>query len=129
MKLLLDTCVVIWALTEPERISRRVMSTLSGDDVMVMVSAVSAWEMAVKQSLGKLTLPGLAEEWLPAAIDAFGASWTPITPRQALIVGRLPYVHRDPFDRLLVAQAIDLGVTLASSDGRLAPYGIPVLWK
>ncbi len=129
MKLLADTCVVIWALTEPERIPAPVMATLCGPGVTLLVSAVTAWEMAVKQSIGKLRLPGLAEEWLPAAVDGLGATWVPITPRQALIVGRLALVHRDPFDRLLVAQAIDLGVTLVSSDGRLAPYGVPVLWQ
>ena len=92
----------------------------------VFASAVSAWEIAIKQSVGKLELPGPAQQWLPMACEATQIDWMDITPLDALRVSLLPWHHRDPFDRLLVAQT-QRGLTLVTHDKTLRRYEIPIL--
>lgn len=127
MRLLLDTHVLLWSLADPARLSQKAVETISDPDNEVVASAVNAFEIAIKQSLGKLDLPGPAEEWLPAALERTGIGWIPVTPRDALAVRALPWHHRDPFDRLLVAQT-QREWTLVTHDRQLEPYGIPILW-
>ena len=83
--------------------------------------------VAIKQSLSKLVLPGPAESWLPMACAQTGLGWTSVTLDDALAVGRLPWHHHDPFDRLLVVQARG-GRILVTHDRAFEPYGVPVLW-
>ncbi len=127
MKLLLDTHVLLWALGAPERLPDRVTEALTLAENEVLVSAVSAWEIAIKQSLAKLTLPAPAEDWLPDAVTRTGFAWLPVTSHDALRVRALPWHHRDPFDRLLAAQVAG-GTTLVTHDRSFEPYGLPVLW-
>ena len=126
MRLLLDTHVLIWALLDPDRLDARVAAMLADPDNEVVASAVSAWEIALKQSLGKLELPGPAETWLLAAVEAVGVHWLDVTPEHAVRVRSLPWHHRDPFDRLLVSQAMD-GWRLVTRDTQLSAYGVAVL--
>lgn len=126
MRLLLDSRVVLWALGESSRIVPAVTAALLDPGNEVLVSAASAWEIAIKQSLGKLSLPGSAETFLMDAIDRSGFCWLNITPEDALRVRKLPWHHRDPFDRLLVAQAQG-GLTLVTHDAQLRAYGVPLL--
>lgn len=126
MRLLLDTHVLLWALASPERLSRDTAAALVSPDNDVLVSAVTAWEIAIKQSLGKLALPGPAEVWLPAAVEQTGFLWTGIDHEDALRVRALDWHHRDPFDRLLVAQALR-GYTLVTRDSTLGEYGVAVM--
>lgn len=127
MRLLLDTHVLLWSLLNPAQLPTVVADTIRDPSNQLLVSAASAWEIAIKQSLGKLTLPGPADVWLPVACHRTGIDWLPVTPTDALAVGRLPWHHRDPFDRLLVAQTRD-GLLLVSHDRRLEPYGVPMIW-
>lgn len=127
MNLLLDTHVVLWALLDPTRLQPPVRDAIADPANRVVVSAASAWEIAIKQSLSKLVLPGPAESWLPMACAQTGFGWTSVTPDDALAVGRLPWHHRDPFDRLLVVQARG-GRILVTHDRAFEPYGVPVLW-
>ncbi len=92
----------------------------------VFASAASAWEIAIKHSLGKIELPGPPETWLPEAVVSSGFDWIEITPEDALRVASLPWRHRDPFDRMLIAQTFR-GFTLATSDERVIAYGVPTL--
>ncbi len=126
MNLLLDTHVVVWALGDPARLRPEVARAIENPANQVVVSAVSALEIAIKQSLGKIDLPGPAETWLAAAVQAAGLDLIPVTFEEAVRVRALAWHHRDPFDRLLVAQALG-GYTLCTHDERLADYGIPVL--
>ncbi len=126
MNLLLDTHVVIWALAEPERLSAGARRALGDPENEVVVSAVTALEIAVKQSLGKIALPGPAESWLEPAVREVGFAVIPVSFQDALRVRALPWHHRDPFDRLLVAQALG-GYTLCTRDGHLDAYGVPLL--
>lgn len=126
MKLLLDTHVLLWALLDPSRLSEGASRALRDPTNTLYVSAATAWEIAIKQSIGKLVIPGPADVWLPEACHRTGIDWLPITPADALAVGRLPWHHKDPFDRMLVAQARG-GLILMSVDRRLEAYGIPIL--
>lgn len=127
MRLLLDTHVCLWALSAPERLTALATEAVSNPDNEVLVSAVSAWEVAIKQSLGKLELPGPAEKWLPGAVARSGFEWLPVTPEDALHVRTLPWYHRDPFDRLLIAQA-QSGLSVVTHDVRFRAYGVALLW-
>jgi PIN domain nuclease of toxin-antitoxin system len=93
----------------------------------VHVSVVSAWEIAIKQSLGKLELRLPAEHWVPEVLLKSGFESLVLDMHAALRVRALPWRHRDPFDRLLVAQAAEGAFTLATRDAALADYGVPVL--
>ncbi len=127
MRLLLDTHALLWALTAPERLGPKARPAIEAPDNEVRASAVSAWEIAVKQQLGKLLLPAPAEAWLMPAVQATSIDWIDITPLHAVRVGVLPRHHFDPFDRLLVAQALD-GFVLVTKDAEIQRYEVSTLW-
>lgn len=127
MKLLADTHVVLWAALEPERLSQSCRSALEDGANEVRVSVVSAWEIAIKQSLGKLALSLPAEQWLPEVLRKTGFDPLEVELAAALRVRSLPWHHRDPFDRLLIAQAMETGLTVATRDARFAAYGLSIL--
>jgi PIN domain nuclease of toxin-antitoxin system len=115
-------------MVEPDRIPLDVATAITDPANDVYVSAVSAIEVAIKISLGKLNLPGPARSWLLDACTRTGFEWIDITPEDALRLADLPWHHRDPFDRLLVAQA-GRGYTLVTHDRRLAAYsGLSFMW-
>ena len=125
MKLLLDTHLVLWWMAgEASRISRRALAALESDGIEPLVSAVTVWEAAIKRGLGKLEAPA---DLLPQ-LERAGVELLPITARHADLVASLPLHHRDPFDRLLVAQATIEGVPLVSDDESLRRYDIEVVW-
>jgi PIN domain nuclease of toxin-antitoxin system len=127
LKLLLDTHVLLWLRTEPERLTPSLLDTLSDPAHSVYVSTASAWEIAIKQSNGKLNLPDLAELWLPHALAESDIEPLSISLDDALAVRALPYLHRDPFDRLLIAQARRRGMTLVTADSQIARYDVDLL--
>lgn len=127
MSLLLDTHVFLWALLDSSRLGTAVATRLADPDVPVVLSTVSAWEIAIKESLGKLVLPAPSARWVPEAARRLGVSVLPLEIEAALAVSSLPWHHRDPFDRLLVAQAAR-GHTLVTHDRALEPYGVDILW-
>ncbi|MCK5799381.1 MAG: type II toxin-antitoxin system VapC family toxin [Deltaproteobacteria bacterium] len=126
MKLLLDTHILLWALSDPARLTSAQRTALVDPYHETHVSAVSAWEIAIKQSLGKLSLPGPAATWLIPAVLESGFSWLAVTAEDAVRVFRLPWHHRDPFDRLLIAQANEAYV-LVTQDAKLAAYDVSLL--
>ena len=126
MNLLLDTHVLIWALSDPARLRPDAARAIEDPANTVVVSAVSAIEIAIKQSLDKIRLPGPAESWLEPAVLEVGFDLIQISFQDGLRLRQLPWHHRDPFDRLLVAQAMG-GFTLCTHDQRLAAYSIAVL--
>lgn len=127
MRVLLDTHAVLWALLEPGRLPQRVADAIRDPKNEVVVSAATAWEVAIKASVGKLDLPGPADPWFLDACEKSALGWLEVSARHALRVFALPWHHRDPFDRLLVAQAAD-GYALATRDPRFRDYGVSVLW-
>ena len=127
MNLLLDTHVLLWAASDPGRLGTDCRHAIEGGTNDVYVSAVSAWEIAIKQSLGKLTLPRPAELWLPEVVRRTGFQPLPVELEDALRARALPWHHRDPFDRLLIAQALARGLTLVSRDDAFKQYALDVL--
>lgn len=124
MDLLLDSHAALWMVAAPERLSQKAATALSSSDHAVYLSVVSIWELEAKAALGKLPLPG--HVW--NNLDAIGVIILPVGRLHALAVSRLPMHHRDPFDRMLVAQAMVEGLALVTVDRKLPAYGVPVLW-
>ena len=121
MRLLLDTHVLLWALAEPERLSPQVREWLVSPANDVMFSAANIWEIAIKAQIGRLSLAVTVEEIVEAAL-ASGFRELPIRAVHAAAVYRLLLHHRDPFDRILVAQAITEPARLLTVDATLARY-------
>ncbi len=126
MRLLLDTHVWLWMIAERERFSVEVAALLENSANDLLLSAVSSWEIAIKHSLGKLTLPAPPAKYVPEQIAKTGVTPLPVEHSHALRVAELPPHHRDPFDRLLVAQAELERATLLTGDRQFEAYGIPI---
>ena len=122
MKLLLDTQAWLWMLADPDRLARRARRMIERSDSELYFSAASAWEIAIKWELGKLKLPADPAEYVPSRMAQSGVIPLPIKHAHALQVARLPKHHRDPFDRLLVAQANVEGVPLMTADDAVLAY-------
>jgi PIN domain nuclease of toxin-antitoxin system len=127
VRLLLDTHVFLWAASDPAQLSSEARSVLEDGTNDADLSIVSGWEIAIKQSLGKLMLARPAELWVPDAIRRMGLGVALVDIESALRVRALPWHHRDPFDRLLAAQALDAGYTLVTRDQVFAAYGVAVV--
>lgn len=126
MKLLLDTHVFLWLQTEPERLGEH-RATVEDPETDLLVSAASAWEIAIKHALGRLPLPEPPATYVPTRMQAIRATPVAVEHAHALAVASLPPLHRDPFDRLLVAQASLLGAPLLTADAILTAYPAPTL--
>ena len=126
MKLLLDTCTLIWLLTGERALPDRVHASLATADVLV--SAASSWEIAIKYAKGALRLAQPPDRLLPAARERLGLGALPIDEESALHVIKLPPLHADPFDRMLVSQAIVHGLTIVTPDPLITQYPARTLW-
>ena len=122
MNLLLDSHALLWALHDPARLSPAARAVISDPQRTVYYSAASAWELEIKAAKGKLSMP---DEWLDAAAKA-GFVELPILASDAQRSARLPWHHHDPFDRLLIAQAVAHGLQLATRDPLIAAYDVSV---
>ncbi len=120
MRLLLDTHVLLWWLAADSGLSGEAHAAIAEGANTILISAASAWEMAIKRALGKLTMPDLLDE----AITASGFQALPITVAHALLAGGLPRHHDDPFDRMLIAQAQSDGLTIVTRDTQFSHYGV-----
>jgi PIN domain nuclease of toxin-antitoxin system len=120
MRLLLDTHVLLWWMFEHPRLTSDLKSLVADDSNAVLVSSVSAFEISTKQALGKLEVPNDVD----AQVEASGFTALPLSIRHGLAAGRLPLHHRDPFDRLLVAQAQCDDLTLITADRKLLAYDV-----
>ncbi len=125
MRLRLEPKALLWALAEPEKLPPRVADALTSRRNTVYASAVNTWELAIKAGLGRVHLP-FAD--LQASIEQAGFAELAVSIAHSLRVRDLPPFHRDPFDRLLVAQAIDESLTLVSGDPACASYPVQILW-
>lgn len=124
MRVLIDTHVFLWWFAAPERLGRRARRSIADGRNEVILSAASCWEMAIKAALGKLTLPEPVERYVPARIAAQGMETLAVLPGHALRVATLPPLHRDPFDRLIVSQALVEELPLLTADTQLRAYGV-----
>jgi PIN domain nuclease of toxin-antitoxin system len=126
--ILLDTHALIWWATGDTRISSKLRQNLARPNERVFVSAATAWEIATKARLGKLKVPNELVHDFVEGVEALGFLGLPITLRHGYDAGRLPGAHRDPFDRVLAAQARSEGLDLVSCDPAFKALGIDTLW-
>ena len=127
MRVLLDTHVLFWWFEDATKLSKRAANIISNAENSLLISAASAWELAIKANLGKLDAIPLVMTLDPQIAEA-GFEALSISLEQAMRAGLLPVHHRDPFDRLLVAQAQDLNLPIMSSDAGLDRYDVKRLW-
>ena len=122
-RLLLDTQALLWWLADDPSLGLKARQLIENENNEVYVSAASAWEISIKKSIGKLKAP----DDLDGVIDAEGFEKLPVTFFHGERAGELPAIHRDPFDRMLIAQAQAEGLDIVSSDGVLVRYGVKVI--
>jgi PIN domain nuclease of toxin-antitoxin system len=127
MRVLLDTNVAIWLVDAPETLRSGVMEQLASDATSLVVSTVVPWEVAIKWRTGRLTLPDPPRTWSARMIREFGAVVLPVTFDHATQVADLPDHHRDPFDRLLIAQAQIEGMPIVTADRSFGAYDVEVI--
>lgn len=127
MRILLDTECWLWSLAEPDRLNKRAQSLIADRENSLYLSAASSWEIATKYRLGKLPLPEPPERYVPSRMQAQGIESLAIEHAHALRVAALPLHHRDPFDRLLVAQAQVEGLALLTADPLLRKYKVRLI--
>jgi len=128
VKVLLDTCTFLWAVSDPDRLSSRARQVMIDAANEVFVSSVSAWEIAVKAGLGRLVLRAPVDRFVPDQREAHGFDPLPLDEDSVLHLPRIAALHRDPFDRMLVCQAIVHGMAIVTPDPLVAQYPARVIW-
>ena len=128
MRLLLDTHVLIWAVDQPDRLGSRARSALEDAGNEALISAATTWEIAIKTGLGELTLSVPYREWMDRVIADLRSTILPITVEYADVQAQLPCHHRDPFDRMLIAQAMAEKIPLVANEETFDQYGVSRLW-
>lgn len=128
MRALLDTHTFLWWITDDPQLSPRVREIISSGENKLFLSAASGWEMAVKAALGKLTFPGSLKIFIIEQLAVNGIDSLPVELAHALHVSTLPVIHRDPFDRLLIAQAQLEDLPILTADPQIGRYDVEVIW-
>lgn len=128
MKLLLDTCTFLWITSASKKISKAAEAAFLDQMNDCYLSAASSWEIAIKCSAGRLVLPTKAHLFVTEARERSGIETLAIDEEAALHTSRLPHLHADPFDRMLIAQALVHGMTILTPDELIAQYPVRVLW-
>lgn len=127
MRLLLDTHAFLWAAAEPDQLHPDARAAIEDSSNDIFVSAAAAWEIVMKVALGKLTVPADPAVWFPARLRSMGFRALDVTAEHALAVGALPGIHRDPFDRIMIAQSQVEALTFVTRDSENQKYSIHVL--
>ena len=128
MRLLLDTCTFLWLISGSPKLSEPAEDTIRDPDNEVFLSVVSVWEIGVKNALGRLPLPAPPEQFVPEMRESHLLTSLPLDEESAVQLGRLPDLHKDPFDRMLVCQALQHNLVLATPDGLITQYSARCLW-
>ena len=128
MKYLIDTQILLWIFSHPNKLTKKVAEIVKKPQNELLVSTVSFWEIAIKYSLNKLTLPFPIDD-LPQETLANDIALLPIRVDHLLNVATLPHHHKDPFDRLIISQAMIENLTIISSDDKFSDYNIKRIWQ
>lgn len=128
MRLLLDTHTFLWWITDSPELSLRVRDAIRDPENELFLSVASAWEMTIKVNLGRLHLPDRPDRFIPDQLTKNAIESLPIQMGHALYVSRLPAIHRDPFDRIIVSQSILEKMAVATRDEDIAKYKVKILW-
>ena len=127
MRALLDTHVVLWATSEPDRLNEPVRTILENNSNELYFSVAGVWELAIKVAHRKLRLPGDLRRWVTKRMQRTRITLLSIESHHVFALAELPYHHRDPFDRMIIAQAIAEKLTLVTADRILTRYDVPVV--
>ena len=128
MRLVLDTHSFLWFIMGDDRLSRRARTVIEDLDNRALISAGSLWEIAIKVSIGKLTLLRSYEEFFPVELQKNEIEVLPIRHEDLAILAHLPFHHRDPFDRLIVTQAISENIPIVTRDSAFQDYEVQIIW-
>jgi PIN domain nuclease of toxin-antitoxin system len=128
VKLLLDSCTFLWIVGDDPHLSATARAMFRDPVNETFLSAVSAWEIAVKNALGNMPLPEPADRYVPMFREREAIEPLPLSEEMALQVVRLPMIHRDPFDRLLICQAIAEGMAILTPDQLIRQYPVRTIW-
>lgn len=128
MRILLDTCTFLWIAANARELSDRARDFFSDPGNEVFLSPVSAWEIVVKHSIGRLPLPRPPHEFVPEERRRHRISSIGLNEEAVLQLAKLPDHHRDPFDRMLICQAVAQGLTIMTPDPAIARYPVPIAW-
>ena len=128
MKLLLDTCTFLWLVADAGQLSRQARDLFREPANEVYLSSVASWEIAVKYALGRLPLPAPPERFVPFQRESHGIAPLSLDEESVLQAHRLPPLHRDPFDRMLICQAIVHGMAILTPDPLVAQYAVRTMW-
>jgi PIN domain nuclease of toxin-antitoxin system len=128
LRLLLDTCTFLWLNSDPSRLPGRVRQLCADEDNRLYFSAVSAWEIASKHYSGRLALPVSPQEYIAGCRAANGIATLRFREDDAFQLSKLPLLHKDPFDRMLICQAIARGLTILTPDGLITQYPVLTTW-
>ena len=128
MKLLLDTHVFIWWSGEPDKLSEKVLDACENRANRLILSIVSIWEMQIKMQLGKLKLKRSLKDLVENQQNINNLQILPVSPNHIFMLDNLPMHHRDPFDRLLISQAIEENLALVSKDQAFSDYAVKLFW-
>ena len=133
MKYLLDTHTLLWVLFEDEKLSEKARTAIKNPDNEIYVSTITYWEISLKYSISKIELEGITPEQLPQKAKEIGIKTLEVSEYEASTFYKLPKVkHKDPFDRMIIWQAINRNITLISKDKKMSGYqkfGLNILWK
>jgi PIN domain nuclease of toxin-antitoxin system len=124
---LLDTAPFLWAASAPHLLSVKARKIIEGGKVPLAISAVSLWEVVIKAARGLLPIPNPGE-WLDAAVRGLDIEVLPVRAAHVYAIAQLPDIHKDPFDRMLIAQALAEGWTLITSDETVKQYSVTTIW-
>lgn len=128
MNILLDTCTFLWLISDAEQLSETACKLFKDPDNEVYLSAVSTWEIVVKHMLGRLPLPHPPEQFIPEQRSSHGIDPLPLDEPTTFHLLRLPPLHRDPFDRMLICQAIERGLVILTPDPLITRYPVRTAW-
>jgi PIN domain nuclease of toxin-antitoxin system len=129
MRMLLDTCTLLWLGSKPDSLSDNAQAALAGEDPELFFSSISALEIGIKYRKGKLVLPEPADRWFSQLVHGMGAREIPIDISIAFAAASLEWDHRDPADRIIVATALREGMAVVTSDTAIANYhAVQVIW-
>ena len=128
MRILLDTCTFLWIITNDPELSDRARELFVDPSNDVFLSSVSAWEISVKYTLGKLPLPEIPDRFIPAQRELHEVESLSLDEKSALQLTKLPDFHKDPFDRMLICQAIVHGLVILTPDELISQYPARTIW-
>jgi len=128
MKLLLDTCTFLWLISDASALSNQARELFSAPENETYLSTVSTWEIAIKHSLGRLSFPESPQRFIPVQREKHGIESLSLDEESTLQLLRLPPLHAEPFDRMLICQAIVQGLTILTPDNLISQYAVRVAW-